>query len=69
MFKSRCLLENEKSGEEAKARGYEMESKFENFEQVKKELNQATVRVKHGEIAKNRHYEAEKEENQTEEKN
>ena len=39
-----------------------MESKFENFEQVKKELNQATVRVKHGEIAKNRHYEAEKEE-------
>ena len=40
------MLENEKSGEEVKAWGYEMESKFENFEQVKEELNQAAVRVK-----------------------
>ena len=56
------MLDNEKSGEEVKAWGYEMESKFENFEQVKEELNQAIVRVKHEEIEKNRHDEAEKEE-------
>ena len=32
------MFENEKSGE-VKAWGYEMETKFENFEQVKEELN------------------------------
>ena len=40
------MLENEKSGEEVKVWGYEMESKFENFERVKEELDQAIVRVK-----------------------
>ena len=44
------MLEKEKLGEEGKWWGYEMESKFENFEQVKEELNQATVRAKHKEI-------------------
>ena len=56
------MLENEKSGEEVKAWEYEMESKFEHFEQVKEELNQAIVRVKHKDVEKNRHDEAEKEE-------
>ena len=55
------MLENEKSGE-VKAWEYEMESKFEKSEQVKEELNQAIVRVKHKDIEKNRHNEAEKEE-------
>ena len=55
------MLENEKSGEEVKAWGYETESKFENFEQVKEELDQAIVRVKHKEIEKSRDDEAEKE--------
>ena len=32
------MLENEKSGE-VKAWGYEMKTKFKNFEQVKEELN------------------------------
>ena len=41
------MLENEKSGEEVKAWGFEMESKFENFDQVKEELDQAIVKVKH----------------------
>ena len=40
------MLENEKSGEKVKALGYEMESKFENFEQVKEELDKAIVREK-----------------------
>ena len=40
------MLENEKSEEEVKVWGYEMESKFENFERVKEELDQAIVRVK-----------------------
>ena len=44
------MLENEKSGEEVKVWGYEMESKFENFEQVKEELDQAILRVKHNKI-------------------
>ena len=55
------MLENEKSGEEVKAWGYEIESKFENFEQVKEELDQAIVRVKCKEIEKSRDDEAEKE--------
>ena len=55
------MLENEKSGEEVKAWGYEIESKFENFEQVKEELDQAIVRVKRKEIEKSRDDEAEKE--------
>ena len=55
------MLENEKSGEELKAWGYEIESKFENFEQVKEELDQAIVRVKRKEIEKSRDDEAEKE--------
>ena len=55
------MLENEKSGEEVKAWGYEIESKFENFEQVKEELDQAIVRVKRKEIEKSRVDEAEKE--------
>ena len=55
------MLENEKSGEEVKVWGYEMESKFENFEQVKEELDQAILRVKHNKIEKNRHEKAEKE--------
>ena len=55
------MLENEKSGEEVKARGCEIEWKFENFEPVKEELDQAFVRVKHDEIEKNRLDEAEKE--------
>ena len=54
------MLENEKSGEKVKALGYEMESKFENFEQVKEELDKAIVRVKRKEIEKNGHNEAEK---------
>ena len=44
------MLENEKSGEEVKVWGYEMESKFENFKQVKEELDQAILRVKHNKI-------------------
>ena len=58
------MLENEKSGEEVKAWEYEMESKFEqrSKKQVKEELNQAIVRVKHKDVEKNRHDEAEKEE-------
>ena len=44
------MLENEKSGEEVKVWGYEMESKFENFEQVKEELDQAILRVKQNKI-------------------
>ena len=56
------MLEKEKLGEEKKWWGYEIENKFENFEQVKEELNQAIVRAKHKEIQKNRHDEAEKEE-------
>ena len=44
------MLENEKSGEEVKVWGYEMESKFENFEQIKEELDQAILRVKHNKI-------------------
>ena len=55
------MLENEKSGEEVKAWGYEIESKFENFEKVKEELDQAIVRVKRKEIEKSRDDEAEKE--------
>ena len=55
------MLENEKSGEEVKAWGYEIETKFENFEQVKEELDQAIVRVKRKEIEKSRDDEAEKE--------
>ena len=55
------MLENKKSGEKVKALGYEMESKFENFEQVKEELDKAIVRVKRKEIEKNGHNEAEKE--------
>ena len=55
------MLENKKSGEEVKAWEYEMQSKLENFELVKEELDQATVRVKHKEFEKNRHDEAEKE--------
>ena len=55
------MLENEKSGEEVKAWGYEIESKFENFEQVKEELDQAIVWVKRKEIEKSRDDEAEKE--------
>ena len=47
------MLENEKSGEEVKARGCEIEWKFENFEPVKEELDQAFVRVKHDKIEKN----------------
>ena len=56
------MLENEKSGEEMKAQGYEIETKFENFKQVKEELNQAIVRIKHEETKKIRYGEAEKEE-------
>ena len=55
------MLENEKSGEEVKAWGYEIGSKFENFEQVKEELDQAIVRVKRKEIEKSRDDEVEKE--------
>ena len=55
------MLENEKSGEEVKAWGYEIESKFENFEKVKEELDQAIVRVKRKEIETSRDDEAEKE--------
>ena len=55
------ILENEKSGQKVKAWRHEMESKFENFELVKEELDQAIVRVKHKEIEKNRHDEAEEE--------
>ena len=55
------ILVNEKSGEKVKAWGHEIESKFEKFELVKEELAQAIVRVKHKEIEKNRHDEAEKE--------
>ena len=55
------ILVNERSGEKVKAWGHEMESKFEKFELVKEELAQAIVRVKHKEIEKNRHDEAEKE--------
>ena len=54
-------MENERSVEEVKTWGYKMESKYENFEQVKEELDQAIVRVKHDEIERNRHDEAEKE--------
>ena len=39
-----------------------METKFENFKQVKEELNQAIVRIKHEETKKIRHGEAETEE-------
>ena len=56
------MLDNEKSGEEVKARGYKRESKLEKFEQVKEELDQAIVRVKREEVEKNRHDETEKEE-------
>ena len=55
------MLENEKSGEKVKALGYEMENKFENFDQVKEELDKAIVRVKRKEIEENGHNEAEKE--------
>ena len=61
------MLLNEKSGEEVKAWRKEMESKFENFEQVKEELDQTNVTVKHEETERNRHDETEKEE--IEEKN
>ena len=40
------MLENEKSIK-VKTWGYEMESKYENFEQVKEELGQAIIKVKH----------------------
>ena len=60
------MLLNEKSGE-VKAWRYEMESKFENFEQLKEELDQTNVRVKHEETERNRHDETEREE--IEEKN
>ena len=37
------MLENEKSGERLKAWGQKTERKFEDFEQVKEELEQAII--------------------------
>ena len=48
------MLENEKSGERLKAWGQKTERKFEDFEQVKEELEQAIIWVKQEEIERKR---------------
>ena len=54
------MLENQKSGEEVKAWGHITETKFEEIAQVKEELKQAIIWIKHEGIETNRSEEFEK---------